>query len=67
MTRYLPEDSSNTQFQLDVWKKNNKNTGERYVLQAPSTAVRDQWMGMIEGLLLAQLESMKNRAASNVL
>ena len=67
MTRYLPEDSSHTQFQLDVFKKNNKNTGERYVLQAPSTVVRDQWMGMIEGLLLNQLESMKNRAASNVL
>jgi hypothetical protein len=67
MTRYLPEDDTNTQFQLDILKKNTRTTGERFVLQAPNTAVRDQWMGLIEGLLLAQLESMKNRSASNVL
>ena len=68
ITRYLPEDKNNVQFQIQVYRqKDQRNTGEIFVIQAASTAIRDQWIDKLEELLFIQFESMKNRAASNML
>ena len=67
LTRHLPEDRNNTQFRIQIYKKEQRNTGEAFVLQAATTAIRDLWLDKLEELLFVQFESMKNRAASNML